>query len=377
MENPPKLSAEQRRAIWAITHCRTAVMGGRALGCKKCARIHFAWHSCNHKACPQCGGAETQRWVKRELNKRVEAPYFLVTFTLPSELRSCFFGPHAKEAYDLFFKASAQALAQRLAQDEKGMRATVSGFTAVLHTWNQKLQFHPHLHFLVPGAGLDAEGRAVRVKYPGFLVVLPPLQAAFRKEMKQELESKQWQVDPKVWDLDWGVHIRAAGSGIQAIQYLGTYVAKTAIKDARIIEVDEERVSFRWRDRSDQGRMKGMQIPGIEFARRYLKHVLPKKLRSVRYYGFCHPVAKANRMRVKIDTGMKIEFGAVSCSRRRAEADVLDATQGPPRDLGGYGARCPRCPACGGATVKLYRIEPGYRKRGPPIARPAILAKAV
>lgn len=262
LDQSPRLSAEQKRAIRAITQCRTAALGGHAFACTQCPEVHFAWHSCNHKACPQCGGAHTQQWVKRELNKRVEAPYFLVTFTLPSELRGCFFGSQAREAYDLFFAASAEALRQRLAEDEKGMQAEVSGFTAVLHTWNQKLQFHPHLHFLVPGAGLDQEGRVVRVKYPDFLVVLPSLQAAFRKEMKQALEAKTWQVDPQVWDKDWGVHIQPAGSGEQAIKYLGHYVAKTAIKDGRILDVDEEKVRFRWSDRSDQNRMKIVGIAG-------------------------------------------------------------------------------------------------------------------
>ncbi len=154
LRTSPRLSAEQRRALWAISHCRTPALGGRAFGCKPCEKFRFAWHSCNHKACPQCGRAATQRWVRRELAKLVEAPYFLVTFTLPAQLRSCFFGPFAKEAYDLFFTAVANALSEKLAT-AKGLRATVSGFTAVLHTWNQQLGLHPHPR-LVPGAGPDA-----------------------------------------------------------------------------------------------------------------------------------------------------------------------------------------------------------------------------
>ncbi|MBN9692472.1 MAG: transposase zinc-binding domain-containing protein, partial [Verrucomicrobia bacterium] len=125
----PALSADQHRALWAISHCRTAAMGGRALACTDCRQIHFAWHSCNHKACPQCGRAATAQWVQRELQKLVEAPYFLVTFTLPAQLRTCFFGPFAKEAYDLFFAAVSGALSEKLAT-AKGLRATTSGFTA-------------------------------------------------------------------------------------------------------------------------------------------------------------------------------------------------------------------------------------------------------
>ncbi len=146
LKTAPSLSAEQRSALWAINHCRTPALGGRAFACTNpnCSQVHFAWHSCNHKACPQCGRAATAQWVQRELGKLLNAPFFLVTFTLPEQLRSCFFGPHAKEAYDLFFAAVAAALSEKLAG--KGLRAAVNGFTAALHTWNQQLGFHPHIH---------------------------------------------------------------------------------------------------------------------------------------------------------------------------------------------------------------------------------------
>ncbi len=138
-------------------------MGGHLYACKPCGQRAFAWHSCNHKACPQCGREATGKWVQRELGKRVNAPYFMVTFTLPAELRGLFFGPLAKEAYDLFFAAASAALRQKLAA-AKHLGAAVSGFTGVLHTWNQRLLFHPHIHFLVPGAGIDVRGKVVTVK---------------------------------------------------------------------------------------------------------------------------------------------------------------------------------------------------------------------
>ncbi len=138
LQTKPPLSPPQHRALWAITHCRTPALGGYLFDCKPCGRQHFAFHSCNHKACPQCGSAANVKWVQREQRKLVNAPYFLVTFTLPAELRSAFFGPLAKEAYDLFFAAVSGALSEKLATD-KGLRAAINGFTAVLHTWNQQL----------------------------------------------------------------------------------------------------------------------------------------------------------------------------------------------------------------------------------------------
>ncbi len=169
LDTAPPLSPDQRRALWAITHCRTPALGGQAFACEKCGHVHFAWHSSNHKACPQCGRQATHDWVERELAKRVDAPCFLVSFTLPAQLRECFLGPQAKQAFDLFFGAVSGALAEQLAA-EKGLHAHLNGFTAVLHTWNQRLLFHPHIHCLVPGAGLDAQGQLVRVHNPKFLL---------------------------------------------------------------------------------------------------------------------------------------------------------------------------------------------------------------
>ena len=127
LRTKPALNRQQLRAIRAITQCRTKALGGRLFACTQCGGAHFAWHSCNHKACPECGGQTTRRWVDRELAKRVDAPHFLVTFTLPAELRGCFYGPLARKAFNLFFAAVSGALAEKLAAD-KGLCADVSGF---------------------------------------------------------------------------------------------------------------------------------------------------------------------------------------------------------------------------------------------------------
>lgn len=345
LKSSPTLSADQRRALRSITRCRTPALGGRALACTDCGQVRFAWHSCNHKACPQCGGADTVRWVQREMGKRIDAPYFLVTFTLPAQLRTCFFGPFAREAYDLFFTAVAGALSEKLAT-AKGLRASVNGFTAVLHTWNQQLGFHPHLHCLVPGAGLNHHGRFVRVPRPEFLVHAPLLQAAFRQHLRQLFRAHHWQVDPSVWGKDWGVHIQPAGNGAAALKYLGTYVARTAINDGRLVRVDEHSVSFRWKNRQAQ-RTETCTLPGPEFVRRYLRHVLPQGLRSIRYYGFCHPAARVKRLRVQCHAGGIIQLGAL--------VPVPLPTSIPPR-----------CPCCHRPMLPVGLIPPAHRERGPP-----------
>ncbi len=344
LQADPALSPEQQRAIWAITHCRTPALGGSVFACTACGHRHLAYHSCNHKACPQCGAQAAHRWVERQLSNLINAPYFLVTFTLPAELRPCFFGPRAKEAYDLFFAAVSAALTEKLAAD-KGIRAHVSGFVALLHTWTQKLEFHPHIHCLVPGAGLSEQGKFVRVKKPEFLLYLPHLQAAFRQHLYRLLKDKHWKVDPQAWRKDWGVHIHPSGCGASALKYLGAYVTRTAITNARMIKVDATSVTFRWKDRSDHSRTKLLTLPGVEFARRYLRHVLPTALRSVRYYGFCHPTAQASRLRVQLHSGRTVQLGDTSAP--------LPAT-------------CPPCPKCGQPSRLILSVSLHHPNRGPP-----------
>ena len=305
LASKPGLSAAQWRAVNAIRQCRTPAMGGHVHACLDCGQMHFAWHSCNHKACPQCGRAETQQWVERQLEKLTGAPYFMVTFTLPQELRCMFFGATAKDAFSVFFRAVSTALAEKLASRQcLGVR--VSGFTCVLHTWNQLLLFHPHIHCIVPGVGLRADGTVCCVKKADFLIHLPLLQAAFKQAFRRELAARDWQVDPTVWSKTWGVNIQACGSGVPAIKYLGAYVARTAIADSRIVHIDDNQVTFRWKDRPNGGREETKSLDGVEFVRRYLRHVLPPKMHTVRHYGFCHPAAKKNRERIQFLTGMTL-----------------------------------------------------------------------
>lgn len=348
LASKPPLSSQQLRAIWAISHCRTPVLGGYLFACNKCGRQHFAYHSCNHKACPLCGSTANRNWVRREQRKLVNAPYFLVTFTLPSELRCLFFGPNAREAYDLFFAAVSGALSEKLST-AKGLRAHIHGFTAFLHTWNQQLGFHPHIHCVVPGAGLDEHLSLVRLKNPKYLVYLPHLQAAFRQHFRDLLNQHDWQADPSVWNTDWGVHIQAAGSGASALKYLGSYVARTAINDARLVNVTGPSVTFRWKNRQKNNRRETSTIPGVEFVTRYMRHVLPRGLRSIRYYGFCHPAAKTNRMRIQFHTGLAIEFGATP-----------EPASAP--------SQARLCAHCGGPMRLVLRLIAAYKERAPPAA---------
>jgi hypothetical protein len=188
----------------------------------------------------------------------------MVTFTLPQELRPLFFTPAAKVIHEVFFAAASEALSDALA-NPRWLGARRSGFTMILHTWNQRLHFHPHIHCIVPGAGFDREGRVVRVKSPGFLVPQPVLRATFRHLFEQKLYALRQRpeqaalpgVEPSVWKKDWGVHLKPFGDGQRIIQYLGTYVCRTAISDARILAISETTVTFSWKDRAHGNAKRG------------------------------------------------------------------------------------------------------------------------
>jgi hypothetical protein len=357
-EHRHAMSEAQRRAVWAITHCRTAEMGGHLHACDSCDTREFHFHSCNHRSCPQCGKHATAQWIEGQLDKRVAAPYFMVTFTLPEELRPLFFMPQAKEIYQLFFAAASTALSDILA-NPKWLGAKTSGFTMILHTWNQRLHFHPHIHCIVPGVGIAENGRVVTVKDPNFLVPQPALRSVFRARFRDGLaelakEHELPAVDPATWQKDWGVHLQPFGTGENIIKYLGRYVCRTAIGDSRVLAVTDTHVSFRYKDRANGDAVRIENLEGAEFVRRYLRHVLPRGLRAIRHYGFCHPAAHKKRERVAFHTGRPLVIGAPAVAPEKP-------------------ARVASCPCCGGPMRKLLRLPPAWNAS----AGVVVLAKPV
>ena len=278
----------------------------------------------------------------------------MVTFTLPEQLRPLFFTPKAKEIYQLFFAAASSSLSDVLA-NPVWLGAVSSGFTMVLHTWNQRLLFHPHIHTIVPGAGLDAQGTVVTVKNANFLVSQPALRCVFRARFRDALAELREQhslpnIDPDVWLMDWGVHIKPFGSGQNIIKYLGRYVCRTAIGDSRIISITDTHVTFQYKDRNNGDALRHETVTGEEFVNRYLRHVLPKGLRAIRYYGFCHPAAHKKRECIAFHTGRPLLIGAAAIPAPK-----------PPHVV--------TCPCCNQPMVKLMRLRPGwygFKARPPP-----------
>jgi hypothetical protein len=286
-----------RRALRALARCRTPALGGHLYRCGACTATHFGWHSCHHRSCPKCGGAEAQAWRERQQRDLLPVPYFLVTFTVPEELRALC-QRHPQLGYTALFAESAGTL-QEIAAQPKYLGAEL-GMIGVLHTWTRQLSYHPHVHYLVPGGGLRRDGkkwRKCRTLQDGTPYLLPVqvLSRRFRTRMAARLRAEApelyREVPRAVWEKAWVVHSQAAGRGEEAIGYLARYVQSTALGNKAILADDERGVTFSYTDAATGERRK-MTLAPREFLRRVLSHVLPDGLHKVRYFGFLHPKAR-------------------------------------------------------------------------------------
>lgn len=288
----PAVLPSHASAVDAILKCRTPAMGAQVYRCPQCAHIHFAYHSCNHRACPQCGHHEATAWLEQQKTKLLPVPYYLITFTAPGLLRP-FIRHQQKLWYGLLFQETSRTC-QDVAQLEKHLGARL-GLLGVLQTWTRDLRYHPHVHYLVPGGGLTADG--LRWKRPTSAKAFLPenvLSARFRSRLKQRLQSEHpelfAQIPPQVWNQKWVVDVQAVGRGEGALKYLSAYIYKTAITSTRIVGCDDQNVTFRYRDgKTDQWRT--CVLPAHEFLRRFLQHILPEGFQRVRYYGWLSAAA--------------------------------------------------------------------------------------
>lgn len=287
----------QRRAVQAILSCRTAALGGQLYRCADCRRDHFVYHSCNHRACPQCGQADAAQWVAQQERKLLRVPYYLITFTVPEGLRS-WLRSHQKQGYALLLRESAATL-QDIAAHPKYLGAEL-GLLSVLHTWGRQLQYHPHVHCVVPAGGLRDDGlRWCPPPSPDFFLPQPRLAARFRTRLKTALLqcSETAGIPNSVWRQNWVVDVQPAGSGQTAIKYLAAYVHHTALGSQRILNADDGHVTFRYKDSADQA-WRTLRLSAQEFLRRFLQHVLPKGFQRIRYFGWLAPAARKRWERI-------------------------------------------------------------------------------
>ena len=342
----PLLAAAHYRAAEAVLACRTAELGGQLHHCGDCRRQRYVYHSCNHRACPKCGGREQKEWAAaQEARLLPRASYFLLTFTLPNEVRAFAYREQAW-FYDLIFQAMARTLMD-FAQDPRHLGGT-PGFTSVLHTWTREMQYHPHLHVILPGLALSADGlRVRRAKGRRWLFPVKALGAAFRNRVRSLLHARDAtehtrhlpQIDPQAWRRPWVVDARGVGRGKSAVRYLARYVHKSALSEPRLLGYDREgRLRLHCQD-SQSGRWHIVTLPVEEFLRRWCLHVLPKGLVRVRHHGFLSAAAK-NKL-----------------ARLHQILRTQPAPKPPPSD-----PPKPICPCCGKEMI-LLRVIPRPSRR--------------
>jgi hypothetical protein len=274
-----------RRAVQAILACRTGVLGGELYRCATCRKDHFVYHSCNHRACPQCGHADATQWIEQQKLRLLPVPYYLITFTVPEGLRP-WLRSHQKDGYGRLLQQSAAAL-QEVARRDKYLGAEL-GFLSVLHTWGRQLQFHPHVHCVVPAGGLRSDrSRWCRPASPDFFLPQIVLAARFRNRLRTALQERPdaQQIPAAIWKQKWVVDVRAVGSGETALQYLSAYVYRTALGAHKILADQNGKITFRYKDSEDR-QWRTLTLDATEFIRRFLQHVLPKGFQRVRHYGW-------------------------------------------------------------------------------------------
>jgi ribosomal protein L37AE/L43A len=284
-----RMLPSHRRAMQDIEHCRTPSLGGQLYFCPQCEEQRYSYHSCKNRHCPKCQNEQANDWLREQSELLLPTHHFLVTFTLPAELRSLA-RSHQKTIYNLLFRASSAAL-QQLAQDPRFVGARL-GMVGVLHTWTRQLLFHPHVHYIVTGGGFTADGRW-RSSRKDFLVPVKALSRIFRAKLRDALKMTDLfvQVPARVWRKDWVVHSEPVGSGAQAFQYLAPYIFRVALSNNRLRKLEQGQVTFSYKE-SASAQVKHCTLGAQEFIRRFLQHVLPPRFIKVRYYGLLSPAQR-------------------------------------------------------------------------------------
>jgi hypothetical protein len=367
------LSTAQRRVLKAVELCRTAALGGHVEQCDQCGHQRIAYNSCRNRHCPKCQSLARAEWIEHRQAELLDCEYFHVVFTLPEPIAALAYQNKAV-VYGLLFQAAAQTL-RTIAADPQHLGAEI-GFFAVLHTWGQNLLHHPHLHCVVAGGGLSADGRRWISCRPGFFLPVRVLSRLFRrlflKLLQKAFDSGRLEFFSSLASLqdrqafrrylapvrtqEWVVYAKPPFAGPeQVLDYVGRYTHRVAISNHRLIDIEGGEVQFHWKDYRDHNRQKTMSLSAHEFLRRFLLHVLPNGFQRIRYYGFL-----AHRYRREKLGRCRELLAMVSCENALAEPQPRKDYRERYQEL--TGLSLDQCPIClRGRMILTERLSPAGR----------------
>jgi hypothetical protein len=365
------LSLGQLKVMSAIEQCRSAALGGHVLRCDACDEVEIAYNSCRNRHCPKCQASAAKRWLEARQADLLPLDYYHVVFTLPAPISAIAYYNKAL-LYDLLFEVAAETL-RTIAADPKHLGAQI-GVTLVLHTWGSALTHHPHVHGIVAGGGLSADGERWVACKPGFFLPVRVLSRLFRRRFLEELDAAHragrlqffgeyadlaaaetfadWLAPLR--EVEWVVYAKRPFAGPAAVlAYLSRYTHRVAISNQRLLALDQRGVTFRWKDYRAKGqtRHKTMTLGADEFMRRFLLHVLPGGFHRIRHYGLL-----------------------ANAGRREHLARVRELLHVVPQPAAASVANVQPtfvCPHCGAALIVVETFARGQPIRAPPTLRAA------
>ena len=375
-----RMLPSHRRAIADIVGCRAPALGGSLYRCDDCGAFEYAYHSCRNRHCPTCQEDRAQTWLERLRARLLPCDHYLLTFTLPHQL-SAVARAHQELAYAALLREAAAAV-QTLAGDRTWVGGTL-GIMAVLHTWSRTMEYHPHAHLLVTAGGLSPDGTAwVQPAHARFLMPGYALSKIFRAKMRDALvrAGVSGEIDPRVWEHSWTVHLQQIGRGAHAAHYLSRYVYHVALTNHRLERFADGRVTFRYTHaRTHETRR--ITLPVDAFIARFLQHVLPRGFTKIRYYGLLSPTGRTDLERART----LLDLHAAQHARPSAAASETTPPDATLHDIvdTGLGASgvslddarvavaivitipaARACSVCGRGAVRL--VERWRRSRAPP-----------
>ena len=352
-----KLLPSHRRTLNDIVHCRTPALGGSLYRCEDCGTLDYRYHSCRNRHCPKCQEDRAQAWLERLRTRLLPCNHYLLTFTLPRELRAVA-RSHQSTVYAALLREAAASV-QMLAHDRAWVGGTL-GILAVLHTWSRTLEYHPHAHLLVTAGGLSPDGTTwVKPAHARFLGPGYMLSRIFRAKLHAALARAglDQEIDPAVWDQRWTVHVQQIGTGEHALLYLSRYIYRVALTNHRIERFEQNSVTFRYTHaRSRETRH--VMLPVESFLTRFLQHVLPRGFPKIRSYGLLSPSRKPDLERARHLLALhEIRPSTGASTSDCPDTTIVYATTAPT-------ASTLHCPACKRGTLTL--VERLKRSRAPP-----------